>query len=109
MTGSESAVKTIRAIVEKIVAEYAPQKIILFGSYATGTPDRDSDVDLLIIKNTDSKPRERWMAVKRILRGVAPRVPVSPLVYTEQEIAERRALKDFFIDEILTTGEVLYG
>ena len=43
-------------ILEKIVAGYAPQKVILFGSYAYGEPDEDSDIDLLIIKDTNEPP-----------------------------------------------------
>ena len=43
-------------IVKKIVFGYSPQKIILFGSLAHGTPTKDSDVDLLIIKDTDYRP-----------------------------------------------------
>jgi hypothetical protein len=43
-------------ILEKIVAGYAPRKVILFGSYAYGEPDEDSDIDLLIIKDTNEPP-----------------------------------------------------
>ena len=99
----------IQNIVQKIVAGYSPQKIILFGSYAYGEPDEDSDVDLLIIKDTDKRPIERWMEVKRLLRDRSRRVSVSPLVYTRQELEHRLAVKDFFIQEALEKGEVLYG
>ena len=109
MTGSQTARDTIRKIVDKIVAEYRPIRIILFGSYAGGTPDDDSDIDLLIIKDTDKRPIDRWLEVKKLLRGLAPALPVAPLVYTEKELAERIAIKDFFIDDVLKTGEVLYG
>lgn len=49
----------ILRMVEKIAKEYQPRKIILFGSYAYGEPTQDSDVDLLIIKNTDKRPIDR--------------------------------------------------
>jgi len=49
----------IKEIIEEIVEGYQPQKIILFGSYASGTPTEDSDIDLLIIKDTNDSPRER--------------------------------------------------
>ena len=98
----------IRKIIERIKKEYRPKKVILFGSYAYGNPTKDSDVDLLIIKDTSKKPLERWMEVKKILRGISPTLPISPLVYTEREIRERNIMKDFFIQEIFEKGRVLY-
>ena len=99
----------ILEIVERVVEGYRPKKVILFGSYAYGEPTEDSDVDLLIIKNTEKRPIERWLEVKKLLRGRGPLVAVSPLVYTEKELASRIAMKDFFIEEILERGELLYG
>ena len=96
-------------MVDKLIEEYRPEKVILFGSYAYGEPTEDSDVDLLIIKNTDKRPIDRWVEVKKLLRDVTRDLPVSPLVYTEKELEERIAIKDFFIQEIFGTGEVLYG
>lgn len=99
----------LHSLVNKIVKDYSPLRIILFGSYAYGTPTDDSDIDLLIIKNTDKRPIDRWIELKKILRDPERMVPITPLVYTEKEIEERKALKDFFIEEILEYGEVLYG
>lgn len=101
--------KIIADIVDEILKRYKPQKVILFGSYAYGEPKEDSDIDLLIIKNTDKRPIDRWIQVKRILRDKCRILPISPLVYTEQEIEQRLAVKDFFIEEILEKGDVLYG
>jgi uncharacterized protein len=99
----------IRQLVEKIVRSYSSKKIILFGSYAYGNPTPESDIDLLIIKNTDKRPMDRWMEVKRILRDPERAIAVSPLVYTEREIEERRAIRDFFLEEIFEKGKMLYG
>lgn len=109
MIDDREARHIILKMVEKIVEEYRPKKVILFGSYAYGEPAEDSDVDLLIIKNTDKRPIDRWIEVKRLLRDASQGLPVSPLVYTEEEIEERNAIKDFFIEEIFEKGEVLYG
>ena len=109
MTGNAIAQDVIRRIVARIVEAYRPERVILFGSYARGAPTSDSDVDLLIIKETDRSASERWSEVKKVLRGVAPTVPVSPLVYTPAELRERLALRDFFIEDVLAEGEVLYG
>ena len=98
----------ISKITKKIRAEYKPQKIILFGSYAYGEPDEDSDIDLLIIKDTDKSSMDRWMEVRRILRDFNKIIPISPLIYTEKELKERLKIKDFFIQEILEKGKIVY-
>ncbi len=109
MTGDEESKKLILRVAKRIAEQYEPKKIILYGSYAYGEPTQDSDVDLLIIKNTDKRLIDRWIEVKKLLRGVAPGLPISPLVYTEREIDERNTVRDFFIEEILSRGEALYG
>ena len=101
--------KLIDEIVDKIVQEYNPKKIILFGSYAYGKPTADSDIDLLIIKNTDKRPLDRWLEVKKILRNPQRSISISPLVYTEKEIEHRLFIKDFFLEEIFQKGKTLYG
>ena len=58
--------KTILEITEKIKKKYRPDKIILFGSYAYGEPDEDSDIDLFIIKNTRKRRIYRFVEVKKI-------------------------------------------
>jgi len=109
MIADAQTTKVIRRIVEKLKIEYHPQKILLFGSYAYGEPDEESDIDLLIIKDTNQRPLERWVEVKKILRDPERTLPVSPLVYTEKEIERRVKIKDFFIEDILKYGELLYG
>jgi hypothetical protein len=66
-TGFPPVAETLTAAVEKIVASLHPQKIILFGSYAYGHPTPDSDVDLLVIMETDKPPRERVVAVSLVV------------------------------------------
>ena len=53
--------------VEKLKKEYKPQRIILFGSYAYGNPTENSDIDLLILKNTNKRRVDRFVQVKRII------------------------------------------
>lgn len=79
---------------------------MLFGSYAYGAPTADSDVDLLIILDTDAPRRERTWLVSRLL---IPRpFPVDILVKTPQEIEQALAGRDFFLQEIMRRGKVLY-
>jgi len=109
MDNEQQVREMIQQTVERIIAGYSPQKIILFGSYAYGKPDENSDIDLLIIKETNKRPIERWMEVKRLMRDRSRTVSISPLVYTPQELEERMAIKDFFVQEVLEKGKILYG
>ena len=101
--------EVVRTVVRQIVQGYAPQTVILFGSYARGEAREGSDIDLLIIKDTDKPPMARWMEVKRLVRDRRRGVSVSPLVYTPRELEARLAIGDFFIHEVLEMGKVLYG
>lgn len=100
--------REINKINEKIKEEYKPEKIILFGSSAKGTITEDSDIDMLIIKDTDKKRNERFREVRSLVRDLKRRIPFSPVVYTPKEIEHRLNLGDFFIKEILKEGKVLY-
>jgi len=106
-TGWPSPVaEELPAAVQRIAQALQPEKIILFGSYAYGTPTPDSDVDLLVIMKTMASQVERSLAVARLLR---PRVfPVDILVRTPDEIERALRSGDFFIQEILSRGRVLY-
>ena len=90
--------KAINKISKKIVVEYKPEKIYLFGSFAWGEPDFDSDVDFFIIKNTRKKKFNRQLYVRKIVAG---ELPVDILVYNQKEIKERLMLGDFFVNKIL--------
>lgn len=109
MIGDREARKTIFDIVEKIKKEYQPDRIILFGSYALGNPDRDSDIDLLIIKDTPDRRIDREVDVARIASDRKRLIPFEPIVLTPKEVDERLKRGDQFIKEILQKGEVLYA
>ena len=59
--------QNINLIIQRLKDELNPMKIILFGSYAVGNPREDSDVDLLIVADTDLPPVERFASVSRML------------------------------------------
>lgn len=98
----------IARIAETIGRKYKPQKVILFGSYARGKPTEDSDIDLFIVKDTDAGMVDRFVEVKRLIYDPQLRIPVSPLVYTPQELEERLDMGDDFVKEIMSEGKVLY-
>ena len=98
--------EVLQAAAERIAESLRPEKIVLFGSYAGGTPTPDSDVDLLVIMVTDASRADRYRAVSRLLY---PRpFPVDILVKTPGEIERALEGGDFFIREILSEGRVLY-
>lgn len=106
-TGCERPVgETLPSAIERIVAEIRPEKVVLFGSYAYGEPTPGSDVDLLIILETDAPSKERSWTVSRLL---LPRpFPVDILVKTPQEVERALVQGDLFMHEILERGKVLY-
>ena len=98
--------KAIRRVVETIRDEYQPEKIILFGSRIWGEPDEDSDLDVLVIKESEKREAERIREVSRLVR---PRpLALDILVKTPQEIRQRLAIGDDFIRGIMTQGRVAY-
>jgi predicted nucleotidyltransferase len=98
--------QALSGIVQRIVDELRPEKIILFGSYGYGSPTENSDVDLLVIMETSSRPADRYLAVSRLLR---PRpFPLDILVKTPDEISQALEKGDFFIRELVSKGQTLY-
>lgn len=106
MTANQKSI--LQNVLKKLTAEYSPQKVILYGSYAYGNPAPDSDIDLLIIKETPERFLDRWATVQHILTGTHPSVPVETLVLTPKELESRFASGDQFIQAILNKGELLY-
>jgi predicted nucleotidyltransferase len=96
----------ISEIVNKIASGYNPDKIILFGSYATGNPNEDSDLDLFVIKDTDLPRPQRTVQVRKMLYGSM--IPIDLIVFTPKEIDESKENKFSFVYEVLITGKTLY-
>ncbi len=98
----------IQAVVARIVEGYAPDRIILFGSYAYGTPTEDSDLDLLVVKsNIGQERQERELAVRRLLRGAG--VPMDVLVRTPAEVAAAKKARFTIEYQAVTEGRLLYA
>jgi predicted nucleotidyltransferase len=97
--------KDITDLTERIVREFHPERIILFGSYAYGDPTDASDVDLLVILPFEGSGIRKAV---EILSRVSPRFPVDLLVRTTEQVRERLTWNDFFLREIMEKGKVLY-
>ena len=97
--------KSIKNKIYTIVKKYKPEKIILFGSYATGNPTPDSDVDLLIIINTKQPTWDVSIDISLLLKHS---FPMDIIVKTPQEIQKRLNYGDYFIKDIIEKGKVIY-
>jgi uncharacterized protein len=109
MRGDAHVQAVVQEIVRRLVAEYAPEKIILFGSYAHGEPHADSDIDLLIVKDTTERFLGRMDTVRRLTDGAHRHIPFEPIVLTPTELDQRLRIGDQFVEEILMKGETLYA
>ncbi len=95
----------IRELAQNIGARFRAQRVILFGSHAYGRPTRDSDADLLVIMETDRPNVEQAVEIRR---QVPFPFAADLLVRTPEQLAQRLALGDTFLKEIMTRGIVLY-
>lgn len=102
---TQVALDDIKAIVEQIVSRFHPEKVILFGSYAYGEPTPDSDVDLLVIMETEGNPLR---TAGNISAAIDHPFPLDILVMTPSYFAESLAEKDIFETQVVTKGLVLY-
>lgn len=97
----------IEEVKNRIVENFNPEKIILFGSYANGKFNTGSDLDLLIIAESELPSYKRVRPVKNCLRGIG--FPIDMLVYTPEEIHKWSNVPFAFVTKILKNGIVLYA
>lgn len=95
----------IQKVCMQIVERFRPQKVILFGSYAYGTPNFDSDIDLLVVMPYEGNELDKMAEVRRELSSA---MPLDVLVKTPTQIEKRIRMEDFFVREIIDNGKVLY-
>lgn len=96
----------IDEIVKKIVKNFNPQKVVLFGSYANGTPTEESDLDLLIIKDSNLPSRLQNRKVRKILSGL--KIPVDIIVKTAEEFDTYKDIIGTIIYPANKFGQVIY-
>lgn len=102
--------KLLKEMVDAIVREVAPERIILFGSRARGDLGKNSDIDLLIVERESfSRKRSRWKELSQLWDTVARfRVPIDLLLYSEEEFEKWRDIKEHVINTALREGKLLY-
>jgi predicted nucleotidyltransferase len=98
----------LQTVTQRLVAEFQPEQVWLYGSHAWGHPHEDSDVDLLVVvRESDETPIRRAQRAHRCLRGL--RMPKDVLVETRQEVDRVKGLKTSLENAILSRGRRLYG
>jgi len=96
----------IEKIIDRIVSLFSPEKIIIFGSAANGTADSNSDVDILIIMETDLSYHRRSGPIRAAMRGIP--VATDMIVLTPGEYERLKDDESSFANEISKTGVVAY-
>jgi len=97
----------IQAVADHIAQKFKPDKIILFGSHAYSDPKPWNDVDLLVVMDT---PEGDWPPTLAILRSLSPfRFGIDILVRSYAELERRIGLGDWFVEDVVTKGKVLYA
>src|SRR5258708_7302070 len=102
--GADIPMRVIRAFARAVAERFHPDKIILFGSYAYGTPHADSDVDILVVMPA----RNQLDQAVRIELACDPPFPLDIIVRTPHNMQWRLAEGESFLRKITTRGTVLY-
>jgi predicted nucleotidyltransferase len=102
--GTDIPMAVIRRFAHAVAERFHPDKIILFGSYAYGTPHADSDVDILVVMPA----RNRLDQACKIHWALQPCFPLDIIVRTPKEMKWRLEEGESFLTEVMTKGKVLY-
>ena len=94
-------------VLKKLVSFYNPQMVYLFGSQARNDANENSDIDFLVIKQTDKAKRLRALEFRKELRG-QNYYPVDILVYTPQEFKDEHQIKGTIAYHVKEEGKILY-
>lgn len=96
----------IEEIVNRVLQSVQPEKIILFGSYAYGQPHEGSDLDILVVMESDLPRYKRAVPIYKALAGFL--IPKDVLVYTPDEIDAWAAVPQAFVTAVMKKGKVIY-
>lgn len=95
----------IQSVSDEIARRFQPERIILFGSYAYGTPTEDSDIDLLVVLPFEGRRAKKSIEIQSAIRVEFPMdlIPITP-----ERLKHRIEIEDFFLREVVEKGKVLY-
>ncbi len=98
--------RQINDIVNRIEVNYKPEKIILFGSYARGNYNEDSDLDFILIKDTTAPKHKRGLEVRRLFYGLP--IPMDFKIYTTTEFSNELSNRYSFLSSAIKESKLLY-
>jgi predicted nucleotidyltransferase len=96
----------LRRVAKVLIKRYKPEKIIVYGSLASGKAGEDSDLDLVVVKKTGKRFYDR---IGEVLRLVEPREAMDVLVYTPEEYMRMKKDNWFIGEEVEKKGKVVYS
>ena len=103
--------KQIKEVTDIIVEEIQPEKVLMFGSYASGTPDNNSDIDIIVVVNKELEKKERTEDVVRLnMKTALPNLmfPKDFKMYSLKEFRRLKENKYSFLGSVLKNAKVLY-
>ena len=105
--GSHAVDPAIKKMVRRIVRQFHPERVILFGSHARGEGGPDSDVDLLVVMPVEGRKLEKQLEIRKSLHGI--RMPVDIIVSTPEEFGWRQEIVGTIEYPAVKEGKVLYA
>jgi predicted nucleotidyltransferase len=96
----------IQEVVRRVIAAVAPERIVLFGSYAYGTPHPESDLDILVVMKSELPRYQRAVPIYQALTGLL--ISKDVLVYTPEEVEAWNEVPEALITTVVRQGKVLY-
>lgn len=103
-----------KEILRKLTGGLSLYKVILFGSFAYGSPESESDIDLIVVTDDDYMPEnykenmQNYLKVSSLIRDIKKRVSVDLIVHTRPMHEKFIQLNSMFSREVMKKGEVLY-
>jgi len=98
--------KQINEISIKIIENINPERIIIFGSYAKGNYHDDSDLDLIIVKQSDLPKNKRGIEIRRLFYGLL--IPMDLKIYTPEEFENELKNKYSFLNTAIKDSKTIY-
>jgi predicted nucleotidyltransferase len=96
----------INEVISKIATRFNPDKIILFGSYANGLQNADSDLDILIVQDSDLPMYKRGYEIRMSLIGTM--IPMDILIYTKSEFDQEKNRSSSFLNSVMKNSKIMY-
>jgi predicted nucleotidyltransferase len=107
-------INSILATLVSSLKSSDPYKIILFGSYAKGNPNANSDIDIMVIldnnhvSKTYNERLDKKIFIRSLVLEINRKIPIDILVYSREELNKIKEYGNYFIDEIEKTGKIIY-